>query len=145
MTSRERLTRLFNGEDIDRVPIWLLFPYYPSDSYANIWEIPSYQPVLQTVYEYTDTIECRHLNTGFCFNTHPDIQHEQSSFVEDDNTVSQRTVRYKDIKLQSSITKGTKGTFIKSLIRDPDDRSKILSMPYQRPEPEVDRRLRSGE
>lgn len=35
------------------------------------------------------------------------------------------------IKLQNSITKGAKGTFIKSLIRDPDDLSKILSMPYQ--------------
>lgn len=46
-----------------------------------------------------DTIERRHFNTGFCFNTHPDIQHEQSSFVEDDNTVSQWTVRYKATKL----------------------------------------------
>lgn len=99
MTSRERLTRLFNSEDIDHVPIWPLFPYCPSGSYANIWEIPSYQPVLQTVCEYTDTIERRHLNTGFCFNTHPDIEHEQSNFVEDDNAVSQRTVRYKGTKL----------------------------------------------
>ena len=28
MTSRERLTRLFNGQEVDRTPIWLLAPYH---------------------------------------------------------------------------------------------------------------------
>ena len=73
MNNRERLTRLFSGQDIDRVPIWPLFPYYPSGSHANIWEIPSYQPVLRKVYDYTDTIERRHFGMGFCFNIYPDI------------------------------------------------------------------------
>lgn len=139
MTGKERLTRLFNGEDIDRVPVWLLFPYFPSGSYANIWEAPSYQPILRKVYEYTDTIESRHFSTGFCFNLHPDIKHEQSNFKNNESTISQRTVRYKNLKLQSSITKGAKETLIKSLVRDPNDLSKILSMPYQKPEPELSR------
>ncbi|MFC1714200.1 uroporphyrinogen decarboxylase family protein [Candidatus Poribacteria bacterium] len=138
MNSRERLTRLFSGKDIDRVPIWLLFPYYPSGSYANIWEIPSYQPVLRKVYDHTDTIERRHFSMGYCFNAHPDIRHERHQFVKDGCTVSQRFIRCRDVELRSSVTKGKDRSFIEHLIEDVKDLDKLLSMPYRQATPEVD-------
>ena len=36
LTSRDRLTRLFDGKEIDRVPIWLLAPYHRQGCYADI-------------------------------------------------------------------------------------------------------------
>ena len=138
MTSKERLTRLFNGQDIDRVPIWLLFPYFPSGSYANIWEAPSYQPILQKVYEYTDTIERRGFSRGFCVNVHPDVRHESHQFTRDGYAISQRIVRYRDIELTSSVARGEDRSHIESLVKDVNDLYKLLAMPYQQPEPEVD-------
>lgn len=136
MTSRERLLRLFNGEEIDRVPIWLLFPFFPSGAYANVWEIESYKRIIQKVYEYTDTIERRHFNTGFCFNANPDIKHEHHQFKEDGRTISQRIICYKDIQLKSTVIRQENNTIIEPLVKGPDDLDKILSIPYHQPKPE---------
>ncbi len=136
MTSRERLSRLFNGEDIDRVPIWLLFPFFKSGSYANVWEIASYKQIIQKIYEYTDTIERRHFNTGFCFNFNPNIQTEHRQFAENGKTISQRIIRYKDIQLKSSVTKQENNTVVEPLVKGPDDLKKILAIPYHQPKPQ---------
>ena len=145
MNSRERLSRLFNGQDIDRVPIWLLFPYYKSGSYANIWEIPSYQPILQKVYECTDTIERRHFGMGFCFTVHPDIRWEHKNFQKDGYTISQRSVHYKDMELTSSVAKGKDRSYVERLVKDVGDFDKLISIPYQQAKPEVDWFLKEQE
>jgi uroporphyrinogen-III decarboxylase len=136
MTSRERLLRLFKGEDIDHVPIWLLFPYFPSGSYANVWEIPSYKSIIQKVYECTDTIDRRGFNMGFCYNANPDIHHEHKQIRENDSVISQRITSYKDIQLKSSVTRKEDRTIIEPLVKDIGDLSKILAMPYQQPKPQ---------
>jgi uroporphyrinogen-III decarboxylase len=137
LTSKERLTRLFNGQDIDRIPIWLLFPYYPSGSYANIWESPSYEPVLQRIYKYTDTIERRSFSKGFCVNVHPDIQHEHRQFVKNGRRISQGIVRYKGIELRSSVERDEHRSYVESFAKDVRDLEKLLAMPYKQPTPEV--------
>ncbi|HGE71494.1 TPA: hypothetical protein ENX78_11695 [Candidatus Poribacteria bacterium] len=136
MNSRERLLRLFNGEDIDRVPIWLLFPFFPSGSYANVWEIDSYKPILQKVYEYTDTIERRHFNMGFCFNANPDIQHKHHQFKENGKIISQRIISYKDIQLKSAVIRQENNTIIEPLVKGIGDLDKILAIPYYQPKPQ---------
>jgi len=138
LTSRERLGRLFNGEDIDRVPIWLLFPYFPSASYADIWENSSYRPILQKVYDSTDIIERRHFDIGFCFNAHPDIRCESHQSIEDENTVSERRISYGNIELRNSVTKGESGSFVEPFAKNIGDLEKLLAMPYRQAEPQVD-------
>ena len=138
MTSRERLTRLFDGEDIDRVPIWLLFPYFPSPSYADIWHNPSYRPVLQRVYDCTDIIERRHFDVGFCFNRHPDIHCEHREAVEDGNTLSERIVRHGDVVLRSSVTRGAGRSSVVPFVEDIGDLDRLLAMPFGPAKPAVD-------
>lgn len=138
LTSRERLRRLFNSEGIDRVPIWLLFPYFPSRSYADIWENPSYRPILRKVYDCTDIIERRHFDMGFCFNAHPDIHCEFHQSIEGESTVSKRSIRYADVELRSSVTKGENGSFVEPFAKKIDDLERLLVMPYRHAEPQVD-------
>lgn len=49
MDSRERLLRFFAGEDIDRLPIWLLNPFHPLGCYADVYRNPAYAPVVARI------------------------------------------------------------------------------------------------
>jgi uroporphyrinogen-III decarboxylase len=127
MTSRERLQRLFEGREIDRVPVWLLFPYFPSPSYANIWEEPSYKPILKKVYAHTDTIERRSYHSGFCLSDHPDIVVTSETEGEADDPVTRVRVRYADIEL-TKVSK--RGGVIKPFVEDAGQLDLLLSLPY---------------
>ena len=74
LTSRQRLLRLWNGQEIDRVPIWLLAPYHPLEYYADIYNIPAYRPVTAAIERFCDTMDRRRPDLGFCYNANPEIQ-----------------------------------------------------------------------
>ena len=57
MTGKDRLTRLFNGQEIDRVPIYLLFQDYAAPFYTDVWSIPAYEPIVARVYETNDFVD----------------------------------------------------------------------------------------
>ena len=57
MTGKDRLTRLFNGKEIDRVPIYLLFQDYAAPFYTDVWSIPVYKPIVARVYETNDFVD----------------------------------------------------------------------------------------
>lgn len=139
LTSRERLTRLFNGKDIDRVPIWLLAPYHRLSCYADIYNIQCYKPITEYIEKYCDTLDRRGFDSGFCYNKHADIIRE--SVIEDNNgnRIYKDIVSYKDITLTKSVSRGVKGTRVKYFIDDIDDLDKILSLPYQAPEENFDK------
>lgn len=73
LTSRERLTRLFNGQEIDRTPIWLLAPYHHVDFYADIYDLPSYERLVPYIDRYCDTFDRRTYDTGVAYNANPEI------------------------------------------------------------------------
>ena len=129
MTSKERLTRLFAGKDIDRIPIWLLFPYFKSPAYANIFEIPEYTAILPYIMENTDTIERHFFNTGFCFSAHSDVITERENIKTADGFINRSVIRYKDLALSASFTKG-KITETENYIKEPEDILRVLEFPY---------------
>jgi len=88
LTSRERLTRLFSGQDIDRVPIWLLAPYHRLSCYADIYNIPCYKPITEYIEKYCDTLDRRGFDNGFCYNKHPDIIRENIIEEKDGNRIN---------------------------------------------------------
>ena len=57
MKSRERLSRLFNGQEIDRIPI------------------------TAAIEQYCDTFDRRGFNGGFCYNTNPEISYDYQTIV----------------------------------------------------------------
>jgi len=138
MTSKERLTRLFEGKDIDRIPVWLLFPYFISPSYADIYNLPDYKPILEQVSSCTDTIERMDINTGFCFNANPSVNFAKRNYTEDGYHIEEQTVSYKDIKLRKAVKRGPSGIEIENYIKTEDDIDRILSLPYKPAEPDTE-------
>ena len=47
MTARERLFAVLEGRPVDRVPIWLLYPYHKIGCYVDVRELPAYKPVFE--------------------------------------------------------------------------------------------------
>lgn len=139
LTSRERLTRLFNGQDIDRVPIWLLAPYHKYGAYVDIYNIPCYKPITEYIEKYCDTLDRRSFDNGFCYNMHPDIIRENMIEEKNGNSINKDILSYKDITFTKSVSRGISGTKVKYFIDDIDDLDKILSLPYQAPEANFDK------
>lgn len=137
LTSRERLTRLLNGQDIDRVPIWLLAPYHRLGCYADIYNIPCYKPIIEHIEKYCDTFDRRGFNSGFCYNTHPDVKIESFTEEKDGQITKGNTVKYKDMGFTKYVSTGVKGTKVKYYIEDIEELEKILEIPFKMPEPDV--------
>ena len=137
MTGKERLLRLFNGKDLDRVPIWLLFPYFSSKAYANIFEAESYKSIIGKIYKHTEIIDRRSFDTGFCFNTHPDIKSETRNYRENGDIVSEHVISCKGIELKSTVRRTGENTAVESFVKDINDLDRILSLPYLPPKPDT--------
>ena len=138
MNSRERLTRLFNNQEIDRVPIWLLFPYHPRGCYADVYNIACYKKVIEYIEKYCDTFDRRSYDTGFCYNVNTEIEQTSEIRVDGGNTYNESIVSYKDIKFTKYTARGVDGTRVKYYIEDIDDLEKILEIPYKPVEPGLD-------
>ncbi len=49
MTNRERILGVLRGEAVDRVPVWLLFPWDRTSYYTDVRSEPSYAPVVDAM------------------------------------------------------------------------------------------------
>ncbi|HHY81309.1 MAG TPA: hypothetical protein GX505_01355 [Clostridiales bacterium] len=139
LTSKERLTRLFSGQDIDRIPIWLLAPYHRLGCYADIYNIPCYKPIVEYIDKYCDTFDRRSFDKGFCYNANPEIKRERVVEYQDGNRIERDIIRYRDISFEKQLSTGRDGTRIKPILEDPDELDKILSIPYVPLKPELDK------
>ncbi len=137
LSSRERLTRLFNGQEIDRVPIWLLFPYHKYGSYVDVYKLPCYKKVTDYIEKYCDTFDRRSYDTGFCYNANPHISTYWKDRQDNANTCKECIIEYKDIRFNKFISRGPDGARVKYLVDDIEDLGKILSIPYKAPKPDL--------
>ncbi|WP_148258379.1 uroporphyrinogen decarboxylase family protein [Mahella australiensis] len=145
LSSRERLTRLFNGQDIDRIPIWLLAPYHRLGCYADIYDLECYKPIVDAIDKYCDTFDRRGFNMGFCYNGNPEIKWEHSEEDNAGNHIIKDILRYKDMSLMKYVSTGKDGTKVKPLIEDVDELKKIVDIPYVPPSPDVSKFFREQE
>jgi hypothetical protein len=137
MSSRERLTRLFNGQEVDRIPIWLLAPYHRVDYYADIYHLPCYRKITEYIEQYCDTFDRRNFDTGFCYSASPEIIRSKETREENGNMVKEEQVKYKDFRLTKYISSGRNATKVKYFVEEADDLARILEMPYCPIEPDV--------
>jgi uroporphyrinogen-III decarboxylase len=131
MNSRERLLRLFKGQETDRIPIWLLFPYHKVDYYADVYKLSSYKPLLSYIDEYCDTFDRRnYCKRHFCYNGNPDIKMQAA--MREINHVSTEVyeVRYRDLVLNRYIGQTNSGKQIHYLVDNPEMLQRILEIPY---------------
>ena len=137
LSSRERLTRLFNGQDTDRIPIWLLAPFHRVDYYADIYRLDCYKKIIEYIDLYCDTFDRRNYDTGFCYSASPEIKRAQYQRLEDGNEIREEKVSCKGFSLTKSVSTGRSGTKIKHFVDDIDLLDKILEMPYEPVKPDV--------
>lgn len=137
LSSRERLTRLFTGQEIDRVPIWLLAPFHRLDFYADIYNLPSYKPIIPYIDTYCDTLDRRTYPHGICYNANPELRQNHRVEQSEKGTAVIDTITYKDFSLTKSIYRGTDGTRIKYFVEDIEDLEKLISIPYIPPRPDL--------
>lgn len=145
LTSRERLTRLFNNQEIDRIPIWLLFPYHRYGSYVDVYNLPCYKRITDCIDKYCDTFDRRSYDTGFCYNANPEIKSAWINRKDGANTCSEYVVMYQDLKFNKYTSTGPEGTKIKYLVEDASDLEKIMNIPYTAPEPDFSSYFREKE
>ena len=137
MNSRERLTRLLNGQEIDRIPIWLLAPFHRIGCYTDIYNNASYKKVVEYIGKYCDTFDRRWYELGFCRNANPGIILNSEKRKIGANSADVTTMNYKDLTLAKYISKGADGTKVKFFVEDIDQLEDILNIPYVPPQPDV--------
>ena len=140
MRSRERLTRFFKGESVDRPPIWLLFPYHKVDYYADVYNNPHYREILAKVEEHdVDIFNRRNFDTGLCFNASKELEVE---IVEERNgrdVVYHQVVRAQGREFEKSYTYRNGLTMtLKHFVESVEDLEAILTLPYEPPRPSLD-------
>lgn len=146
MTSKERLTRLFAGQEVDRVPIWLLFPYHRLGCYADVYNQPSYRPLLPYIEQYCDTFDRRNYGRGvFCYNGNPEIAQRTHVEVMNGEPVEVREVRYRDLVLRHFVETTPSGKQIRHFVDDPALLERIADIPYVPSEPDFSQYARERE
>jgi uroporphyrinogen-III decarboxylase len=130
LTSRERLTRLFDKKDIDRVPVWLLAPYHRISCYADIYNNFYYKKIVSYIEKYCDTFDRRSYGKGFCYNGNPDIKKAKYTVNEGGVRVTYDTVSYGEHVFTHTVRQGEFNTEIIHRVSDADRLEEILSIPY---------------
>lgn len=141
LNSRQRQLRFWSGQDIDRVPIWLLAPYHPLSYYADIYRIPQYRPLAEAIDRWCDTMDRRRPDLGFCYNANPDIRRLPIHTEEKTGT----RVVYGDFSMEKVITRENGRTESRFYVEDPEDLERILEIPYVPHIPDAERLRREKE
>jgi uroporphyrinogen-III decarboxylase len=143
MTSRERLQRLFANQEIDRVPIWLLFPFHRLGCYTDVYNNSCYKPILPYIEKYCDTFDRRgYPAPHFCFNGNPDIIQETVKENINGYPTEIRQIRHGNFILRSYVENTGSGKKIRHFIDDPEKLKDIAAIPYMFPVPDFSNILR---
>jgi uroporphyrinogen-III decarboxylase len=137
MTSRERLLRLFANQEIDHIPVWLLFPYHPYGSYTDVYKNPYYKSIIPYIDKYCDTFDRRKYPASeFCFNGNQDIIQEKLTENINGFSTEIRQIRCKKLVLQRYVETTASGKIIHNFIDNPEKLKDIAAIPYIFPEPD---------
>ena len=135
MKSRERLERLFSNQEIDHIPIWLLFPYHPLGYYTDVYRNPYYKPILPYIEKYCDTFDRRpYPGRHFCFNGNPEIvQRTVQETINGIPTEVQEICRGK-LRLRKFVETTTSGKRVHFFVDDIGQLKELAAIPYVFPE-----------
>jgi len=126
MNGRERLLAILNGEEVDHVPVWLLFPYHPVDYYADVKNTPKFKPVIDAAEKYGITLNRRHMGANILS---PEVKIEEKHFIDNGDQVHRITYTYKCSQLFSESRQGRNNYSKKNLLDSPEDIELFCSFP----------------
>ena len=126
MTNRERLLAVLRNEPVDRVPIWLLFPYHRCGYYGDARTEPSYRPVFEASKQYAVHLDRR--SFGVSLFT-PDVQEGREQVVENGWEVDRRQLHWQDLSLVAETRRRGNDVEILKLVNDETDLEAYCSLP----------------
>lgn len=129
MTPRQRLLAVLSGEPVDRVPIWLLFPYHPLAFYVNVREHPKYRAVFEYSKQHCVMLNRRCLNSGHQFKPAVTVRH--TTFLDHEVQCHRTVVEYKGRTLESWTRNGNGTTDSKHLLETEEDLAFYASLPVE--------------
>lgn len=129
MTGRQRLMAFLDGQQPDRTPVWLLFPYHSLSFYADVRNLPDYQPIWARALQKTVWLDRRTFSAPryTC-----EVVAENSESVEDGQRVIRDTLSYKGTCLRRELRQGATGVFRKNFLACDDDLREYLEFPIER-------------
>lgn len=126
LTSRQRLTRLFAGQPIDRVPIWLLSPWHPLEYYADIHHNPAYRRLIPAIQAHCDIFDRRRPDLGFCYNA--DAQLCLSPIREEQRSGTRMQAPGVCLEQYAALVRGRRE--LHSFVEDPALFDRLLQLPF---------------
>ena len=138
MTSRERLWAVLNGQEPDRVPIWMLFPREQLGYYVDVHSLPSYARIMPYVWNKTDWLDRRSIPTPAFYTGAAQI--ESSVQVSDGWAITRSTLHTPlgDLTAEHrQDNENASGARTEYFCKDIDDLEKILAIPYEPSEPDL--------
>jgi len=138
VTSRERLLAVLRGQPVDRVPVWLLFPYHRTNYYVDVRTNPCYIPVFEKSRQRAIMLDRRNPSHSL-FS--PDVRTEDEKFVEQGWQVQRRRLRYGDRQLVAETRRKGSEIATKKFLECEADLDTLLTFPLNdHPQTELDRR-----
>jgi uroporphyrinogen decarboxylase len=138
MTSRERLWAVLNGQEPDRVPIWMLYPREQYGSYVDVHTLPSYARVMPHIWNRTDWLDRRNIGRGAFYSSAADIE---TSVEEHDGWTVTRNILHTplgDLTAEHrQDQENAAGARTEHYCKEIDDLEKVLSVPYEPVEPDL--------
>ncbi len=138
MTPRQRLLSWLGGEPVDRMPVWLLFPYAPTSYYVDVRTHPLYRPVFEASKGRAVMLNRRSLPVPLFT---PEVVIIQESSSEGGVAVTRQRYRYGGHELVEETRTRSDGTVRKPLLCSDDDLRILLSFPIERDEAVLRRHL----
>ncbi len=128
MTNRELLMAVLGGEPVDRVPMWLLFPYHATSYYADVRTNPCYAEIFKRSLECCITLDRRNLGaprfTG-------DVASRTEESAEDGCRITRNVVEWGDVRLGSKARLEDGRTEVTPMLRTEDDLLAWCSLPVE--------------
>jgi uroporphyrinogen-III decarboxylase len=139
MTSRQRLQCALDCQQPDRVPIWMLYPRECLPYYVDVHHLPEYAGVMPAIWSKTDWLDRRGIDHPPFYTAAARVEtHQETS----GNWTITRTIVHTPLgdltgeERQDAIDAGE--TTTEFLCKDLSDLEKILSIPLEPFEPDLD-------
>jgi len=126
LANRERLFAALEDRPVDRVPIWLLFPYHRVGYYADVRANPCYTALFDLSKRYCVMLNRRNLGVRMFA---PEVTEKTETVEESGWRVERRTLAHRGERLVAETRRRGDEVVVKKLLETEADLDVLLSFP----------------
>lgn len=126
MTAQERLFAVLSGKPVDRLPIWLLFPYHTASYYVDVRTNPCYVPIFEKSKECAIMLDRRNPRASLFA---PQVQQQDEELKRDGWKIQRHTMAFGGRQLISEWRQRGDEVSVKKLLETEDDLDTLLTFP----------------